>query len=287
MHGQQVLEGVLGRGFGGQTARRTVSILFALLAMSVAPALADDAGGSAGKGSARGVSSLGRLEPKDGVYSVAQPAGSPAVISRLLVEQGQRVEEGEVIAILDDAALRDADLQKAQAVLKFAQRDFDRARKLEHSHVRAEAAYDGAEQVLSVAKAVMAKAQAEYDRSRVRAPITGQVLHIYARRGEQVGPDGILEMGRTDQMYAIAEVYETDITSVRKGQQAVVKSPALQGELTGTVEEVGLRVGKLNIVSTDPAARTDARVVEVRIRLDKSEAVAGLTNLQVTVEFIP
>ncbi|MCH2172544.1 efflux RND transporter periplasmic adaptor subunit [Myxococcota bacterium] len=237
--------------------------------------------------SARSVSALGRLEPKDGVYSVAQPTGSAAVIAHLLVDQGQQVEEGEVIAVLDDSAIREAELQKAQAVLKYAQRDFDRARKLERNQVQAESAYDSAEQALTVAKAVLAKVQAEYDRSRVRAPISGRVLYVYSRRGEQVGPDGILEMGRTDQMYAVAEVYETDIPYVREGQKAVVTSPALKGDLTGTVEEIGLRVGKLDVVSTDPAARTDARVVEVKVRLDDSKVVSGLTNLQVTVSFRP
>ena len=40
-------------------------------------------------------------------------------------------------------------------------------------------------------------------------------------------------------------------------------------------------------LSTDPAAKTDARVVEVEIRLDDSAAVANLTNLQVEIEVIP
>jgi hypothetical protein len=37
-------------------------------------------------------------------------------------------------------------------------------------------------------------------------------------------------------------------------------------------------------LDTDPAANTDVRVVEVRIRLNNSRQVASLTNLQVNVE---
>ena len=99
-----------------------------------------------------------------------------------------------------------------------------------------------------------------------------------------MGPSGIVDLGRTDKMYAVAEVYETDILHVRTGQRATIKSPALNQTLTGTVEYIGRRVGKLDLLSTDPTARTDARVVEVKVRLDDSKAVAGLTNLQVTVE---
>jgi HlyD family secretion protein len=62
-----------------------------------------------------------------------------------------------------------------------------------------------------------------------------------------------------------------------------VRSPALPHDLEGTVERVGLKVGKLDALGTDPAAKTDARVVEVEIRLDDSAAVSGLTNLEVEV----
>jgi HlyD family secretion protein len=113
------------------------------------------------------------------------------------------------------------------------------------------------------------------------------VIKVHAREGERVGPDGVVELGKTDQMYAIAEVYETDIEAVRIGQRATVTSPALAQSLQGTVEWVHLKVGKLDALGTDPAAKTDARVVEVEIRLDDSEPAAGLTYLQVEVEIKP
>jgi HlyD family secretion protein len=46
------------------------------------------------------------------------------------------------------------------------------------------------------------------------------LIEIHTYPGERVGADGILELGRTDEMVAIAEVYETDIGRVRKGQRA-------------------------------------------------------------------
>ena len=121
----------------------------------------------------------------------------------------------------------------------------------------------------------------------MKAPIAGQVLEVHARPGEKVGPEGILEMARTDAMYAVAEVYETDISRVKTGQKAVVRSPALGRELTGTVERLGLKVGKLQSLGTDLAARTYARIVEVEVRLDDPAAVAGLTNLEVEVLIRP
>jgi HlyD family secretion protein len=68
------------------------------------------------------------------------------------------------------------------------------------------------------------------------------------------------------------------------GQRARIASPALERSLAGTVEKVGLKVGKMDVLGTDPVAKTDARVVEVRIRLDAGHGVEALTNLQVEVE---
>jgi HlyD family secretion protein len=55
------------------------------------------------------------------------------------------------------------------------------------------------------------------------------------------------------------------------------------------VDRIGLEIGKLDALGTDPAARTDARVVEVEIRLDEGEGAlaAALTHLQVEIEIEP
>ena len=98
-----------------------------------------------------------------------------------------------------------------------------------------------------------------------------------------MGPDGIVEIGKTHEMYAIAEVYETDIGKVKVGQRATVTSPVLPEPLQGTVERIGLKVGKMDVLNTDPAAKTDARVIEVEVRLDNSEAAAALTNLTIEI----
>jgi HlyD family secretion protein len=151
----------------------------------------------------------------------------------------------------------------------------------------AEAAQAEAQAVLATTRRDLKTAHAEREMAYVRAPVSGQVLEIHTRAGEKVGPAGIAEIARTDAMYAVAEVYETDVSRVKVGQRALVRSPALPRPLTGTVERVALKVGKLDALGTDPAARTDARVVEVEIRLDDSAAAAALTNLEVDVLIKP
>lgn len=135
------------------------------------------------------------------------------------------------------------------------------------------------------ALAHVTKAQAELDLSYVRSPVAGRVLSVYTRTGEVVSDRGVVALGQTHQMNVIAEVYELDINNVQVGQRATMTSHAFPGELHGTVTRIGLQINPQNILSTDPAADVDRRVVEVKIRLDPddSERVSSLTNLQVNV----
>ncbi len=87
-------------------------------------------------------------------------------------------------------------------------------------------------------------------------------------------------------MYVVAEVYQTDIQKVRKGQKVTITSPAIVGKLQGTVEQVGWQIDKQSIFSLNPGADTDRKIVKVKISIDNpadSARVARLTNLQVDV----
>ncbi|MDV3351932.1 HlyD family efflux transporter periplasmic adaptor subunit [Leptothoe sp. LEGE 181152] len=130
--------------------------------------------------------------------------------------------------------------------------------------------------------------KAELEDYYVRVPVAGQILKINTRVGEQVNTSqGIVELGRTAQMYAIAEVYETDVGLVQPGQRAAVISEhgGFDGEIRGTVDHVGMQIKKQDVIDADPAADKDARVVEVKVRIDPddNDKVAGLTNLQVRI----
>lgn len=137
------------------------------------------------------------------------------------------------------------------------------------------------------ARAAVQTAQAELNRAFIKSPQAGRVIKILTRPGEAVANgEGIARIGQTSQMYAVAEVYESDITKVRIGQPATVTSGAIAEPLTGTVESIGLEVERQEVVNTDPTANIDAKVVEVKVKLDEasSKKVAGLTNLLVNVK---
>jgi HlyD family secretion protein len=115
------------------------------------------------------------------------------------------------------------------------------------------------------------------------APIDGLVLNVRVRPGEEVGSGPVLVLGDTSRMRVVAEVYETDIAQVSIGQSATVSSRALPKPISGRVARVGNMVFKNDVLNVDPAARADARVVEVWIDLDPLPHAERLTNLTVDV----
>lgn len=140
-----------------------------------------------------------------------------------------------------------------------------------------------------VDRAIAALKQAEEDfkLTYVVAPTDGQVMTIHTYPGEIVGDDGVVEFGQTDQMIVVAEVYESDINRVQIGQQATIRSEtgAFEGEIAGEVSHIGFKIGKQDVLDTDPAADVDSRVVEVEIRLnsESSDRVSSLTNSKTIV----
>lgn len=238
----------------------------------------------------RVISSLGRLEPENGVVQLAGPSGgglTGAVLKTLEVAEGDWVEKDQVVARLDSYNLRTAEVARLDAILANARSEMGRQQDLAKKNLTSQSNLDTAQMDLDIALADLAAAKASLELAVVRSPLRAQVLEIHAYPGERVGPEGIMELGRTDRMYAVAEVYETDITGVKVGQLATIQTPAMDAELTGKVERISLKVGRLDVIGTDPIAKTDARVVEVFILLDDSETVSRFTNMQVRVEIQP
>ena len=179
------------------------------------------------------------------------------------------------------------ELRAAQVVLEKLRQAHDLDVRLARAQLAtAEAALPRAQAAIEVRslREGLRLAEARAERALIRAPVSGQVFKILKRAGEETGTRAILQMGDIAQMYAVAEVYETDIPRVRVGQKATLSSPALAPGITGTVETVGRSISRNLILDVDPAAAADRRVAEVKIRLDDSQAASKLVNLQVNVD---
>lgn len=136
---------------------------------------------------------------------------------------------------------------------------------------------------VDLARANLARANEDLAAARVVAPRPGTVLEIYAHVGEKPSDTGVMKIGDIERMTAELEVYQTDIAKVALGQVAELTARALTAPLSGKVTKIGQMVGRQSVMSSEPAANADARVVRVTIALDASSSLRArsYTNLEV------
>lgn len=144
-----------------------------------------------------------------------------------------------------------------------------------------------AEAELRQAVAAEKEAKANFEQSLIKAPSKGVILKINSRSGETASSDGIVELGKVQQMMVVAEVYQAHINKIKEGQNVRVTSNSVDVDLTGKVDSIGWQVQRQDVINSDPSENIDARVIEVKVRLDEesSQKAAKLTNLQVKAIF--
>ncbi|MEH2439582.1 ABC exporter membrane fusion protein [Nostoc sp.] len=205
----------------------------------------------------------------------------------------QLYQQGAISASQRDS--KRLNLETAQKSLQEAQAQLNRTQSTSQQQVKEATAtleeiaevrgvdVEAAQAEINRAVAAMNLAKVNLKQAQVRSPQNGQVFEIHTHPGELVSNDGIADIGQTNQMYVIAEVYESDIGKVHSGQQVRILGDYLPIELQGIVDRKGLQVRRQNVINTDPVSNIDNRVVEVHIRLDEtsSRKAATLTNMQV------
>ncbi len=252
------------------------------------------------------VAALGQLSPAGDVRRLAAPisgfGGTPRV-AELLVSEGESLQKGQVLARFDNRPQIQADLAGVQARLRTLTAEI----KLQVREVQryAKAAQVGAASLVLLdekrdellrlqgaqqqAEAEKRKLMADLANSELRSPLDGVVLRIHTREGERPGGDGVIEVGASQAMEALVEVYESDINRVRVGQPVVLTSEngGFQGSLSGSVTAISPQVRQRQVLSTDPTGDADARIVEVRVKLDPQSAqrVRSLAGMKVIARF--
>ncbi|MBM5790147.1 MAG: HlyD family efflux transporter periplasmic adaptor subunit [Cyanobacteria bacterium M_surface_10_m1_298] len=254
------------------------------------------------------VSALGNLQPAGDVRRLAAPmgamGGSPR-ISSLLVQEGERVRRGQLLASFDnrpgllaDLAALSARIDSLQVQIRLGRREVERYQNAASSGAAAMVVLEEKKDDLAKLNGQLREAlaqrkglQVDLNDSELRAPSDGLVLKIHSRVGERPGNDGVLELGAGDQIEAVAEVYETDINRVKLGQAVTLVSEngGFRGSLQARVIRISPQVRQRAVLSTDPTGDADARVVEVRLALDPADArrVASLTGLKIIARFQP
>jgi membrane fusion protein, heavy metal efflux system len=212
-------------------------------------------------------------------------------VTELAVQLGERVTQGQELAVIDsgDLAQAYADVEKAKGILTLTKKALDRQMGLEKAggaaikdreqaqsdYIQAVAELERSETRLR-AIGVPKEQKQESRLLTLRAPVSGSVIDLQVARGAFLNDPtaAIMTIADLGTVWVTANVPESDTANVRKGQDVDVVFPAYPGEVFA---------GKVLFVSDilDP----DTRRTKVRIAFEnpdvrlKPNMFAGATFL--------
>ena len=264
------------------------------------------------------VSATGHIEPKTHVDITTDVAGR---IIELPVEEGQDVEEGDLLLQIDpalfqaavqraEAALAQASANRAQqeAAYRQAQRDADRLTALQArgtdfvTEAEVEQAVTNADvqnRLLEATEHQVDQAEASLDQERdrlgkttIRAPMSGRITRLNVERGETaiVGTMNnpgtvLLTVADLSVMEAVIEVDETDVPDISIGDSAYVEIDAFPNRrFVGTVTEIG----NSSIVPLNPATSGgSAQAIDFEVKIELRAPPEGIRpDLSATADVI-
>ncbi|MBO8204347.1 HlyD family efflux transporter periplasmic adaptor subunit [Prochlorococcus marinus] len=254
------------------------------------------------------VAALGQLSPSGEVRQLAAPVsqfGSSPRITELLVNEGDFVKKDDVLAIFENREKLISDLDMHNKLIDTVNHEIslkkDQIKRYElalskdvYSFVQLSQRKD---ELLKLQKQKITyigdKKNIEIDlfNSELRSPIDGFILEINTRVGERPTNKGILDIGSSQKMEALIEVYESDIDRVFLSQNVELSSEngGFKEILKGKVIRISPQVKQRKVLSTDPTGDADSRIVEVLVKLDKEsmELVQYFSGMKVIAKFIP
>lgn len=198
------------------------------------------------------VVALGRVQPEGGIVSVALPQGAgDARVEQILVDEGDIVAEGAVLAVLDSLALYESALTSAESTLAIRRAALAQARvQVEATEAELRAQSRGAEATLAAAERELARASSLFGRGATTQAIREDAERaVDAARADldrlvasltryQPGPDG----QQVDIAVATADLAAAEAAALqarRDLDRARVLAPR-----AGTIIEVAARAGE-------------------------------------------
>jgi membrane fusion protein, multidrug efflux system len=158
---------------------------------------------------------------------IAKVAGE---VREILVEEGDDVSQGQVLARLDGDRLR-LELNQSEANLRKLQRDYERNVDLKDKGLISTGDFDKIRYEMEALEASYNLAKLELDYTQIRAPIDGVVSNRFIRRGNTVAvSEPVFRVTSFDPLVAYLHVPEREYRNIHKDQIVTIDIDALQGQ---------------------------------------------------------
>lgn len=195
----------------------------------------------------------GNVEADQEVNVSAEGSGK---IIDILVKEGQRVEKGTALAILNTEIL-DQTISELKIGLDLATTTFERQKNLWEQKIGSELQYLQAKSNKESLESRLESLQAQKDMTIVKSPVSGVVDVIYQKKGEIASPQmPFAKVVNIEKVKIYAEVSESYLTKLDRGDEVVVNFPALNKQVVASIDLIGNYINPNN------------RTFRIRINLD-------------------
>lgn len=153
----------------------------------------------------------------------------PGEVVEILVEEGQHVAAGDVLARLDGERLR-LEMLAARADLDRARDEYARHQDMHARGLISASMYEGMQYDVEALEAVFKLAALNYDYASIRAPIAGVVASRDIKHGQTLAANQqAFSIADTGELIAYLKVPQSELGKLDAGDTAMVSVDALPG----------------------------------------------------------
>ena len=229
----------------------------------------------------RTLQAVGSIEPVKGVRLDAEV---PGIVSAIYFENGQVVNENDVLVQLDvapEAAL----LKSNKANAQLAKIELDRAQRLRSTNSVAQSELDRAQATYDMAVAQVKNTEAIIEQKTIRAPFKGRVGIRQINLGQYLSPGSpIVTIQSYDKVFVNFTLPQQAIDQVDTGMRVTLKSDAypeqnFEGRLTAIspqIDPVTRTVELQGTLDNPKGLLRPGLFVDVTLTLPKSDEVIAI-----------
>ena len=168
-------------------------------------------------------------------------------LKAVYAQEGQNVKKGKLLAMIDDAGLKDQ-LEQLEIQAELSKTIFDRTQRLWDQNIGSEIQLLQAKTNYNSQLKSIAQLKKQLNRTKIYAPFSGTIDEIIANTGANMmpGQTPVMRIVNLSDMYAEADVPERYLSQIKRGTTAFVNIPVLNLELETNVRQTGTFINPVN-----------------------------------------
>jgi len=169
------------------------------------------------------------------------------IINKLYVKAGDNVNEGQVLATIDDGGLTQQ-LSQLKITYNLVKTTYERQERLWNQKIGSEIQYLESKSMFEAQSQAIEQLTKQLEKTIIKAPFSGIIDNVVVKKGEVVYPgrSNLMLLVNMEEMYIESKVPENYINSVTKGKEITIEAPILNISLKSKINLVSNYINPLN-----------------------------------------